>query len=67
MKNIISLIALVISLGLILYLYQRLSATEEALKLAEKRFADCEQVSFQLQNQLTGRTRGVTPDSLRDE
>lgn len=52
MKNIIYLGALVLALGLIGYLYQQLTASETALKLAEKRFADCEKVTFQLQNQL---------------
>jgi hypothetical protein len=52
MKNLLFIFALVLSLGLIAYLYQQLSATEKALKLAEKRFTDCEQVTFQLQMQL---------------
>ena len=52
MKNIIFLAALVLSLGLIGYLYQQLTATEKALELAQKRFTDCEKVTFQLQNQL---------------
>ena len=52
MKNLLFLAALVLSLGLIGYLYQQLSATEKALMLAEKRFADCEKVTFQLQHQL---------------
>ncbi|HEX8349996.1 MAG TPA: hypothetical protein VF598_08530 [Hymenobacter sp.] len=56
MRNILFLVALLLSLGTIIYLYRQLSSTEKALQLAEKRFADCEQVSFQLQNQLS--TRG---------
>ena len=52
MKNILVLGALVLALGLIGYLYQQLSATEKELQLAQKRFADCEKVTFQLQNQL---------------
>ncbi|WP_046242690.1 hypothetical protein [Hymenobacter terrenus] len=52
MKNLIFLGALVLALGLIGYLYQQLAATEKALQLAEKRFTDCEKVTFQLQNQL---------------
>ena len=52
MKNIIYLGALVLALGLIGYLYQQLTAAEKALELAEKRFADCEKVTFQLQHQL---------------
>ncbi|RZK39330.1 MAG: hypothetical protein EOO57_03380 [Hymenobacter sp.] len=53
MKNSIFLVALVISLGLIAFLYQRLTATEAALKVAQQHFADCQQVTFQLQNQLS--------------
>ena len=52
MRNIIFLGTLVLALGLIGYLYQQLSATESSLQLAEKRFTDCEKVTFQLQNQL---------------
>ena len=52
MKNLLFIFALVLSLGLIGYLYYRLDATEQALALAEKRFTDCEQVTFQLQMQL---------------
>lgn len=52
MKNLIFLGALVLALGLIGYLYQRLDATEKKLTLADKRFTDCEKVTFQLQNQL---------------
>ncbi len=54
MKNIPSLFALVISLALIGFLYYRLSQTEEALRRAEQRFTDCEQVTFQLQMQNRG-------------
>ena len=53
MKNILFIGALVISLGLIAFLYQRLLTTETALKEAQQHFADCEQVTFQLQNQLS--------------
>ncbi len=52
MKNILFIGALVLALGLIGYLFQQLTATERALELAEKRFADCEKVTFQLQHQL---------------
>jgi hypothetical protein len=54
MKNILFIGTLVISLGLIIFLYQRLTATEAALREAEQHFADCQQVTFQLQNQLSG-------------
>jgi hypothetical protein len=57
MKNTFFLIALVLSLGCILFLYQKLTATEEALHQAEQKFADCQQVTFQLQNQLSAQKR----------
>ena len=52
MKNLLVIGALVLSLGLIGYLYQQLSATQRALQVSEQRFSDCEKVTFQLQNQL---------------
>ena len=52
MKNIVVLGALVLALALIGYLYQQLSATQTALQASERRFSDCEKVTFQLQNQL---------------
>lgn len=57
MKNFITLGALVISLALIIYLYFRLAATERELAASRRLVADCEQVTFQLQNQLTAKTR----------
>ncbi|RSK41210.1 hypothetical protein [Hymenobacter perfusus] len=65
MNKALPLAALLIALGLILFLYQRLQTTEAALEMANRRFADCETVNFQLQNQLTQATRGPVPDSLR--
>ncbi|MBX0289921.1 hypothetical protein K3G63_05690 [Hymenobacter sp. HSC-4F20] len=65
MNKVLPLVALLIALGLILFLYQRLRTTEAALETAQKRFADCEQVNFQLQNQLVQATRGPVPDSLK--
>jgi len=71
MKNYLFLAALLIALGMILYLFRQLNTTEDALKLAEKRFTDCEQVTFQLQMQTQGaRPRGrqdVSQDSLGEE
>jgi type II secretory pathway component PulJ len=52
MKNIFVLGALVLALGLIGYLYQQLTTTQKALQQSEQRFADCQKVTFQLQNQL---------------
>ena len=66
MNKVLPLIALLIALGLIIFLYLRLTKTEEALKQANQRFTDCEQVNFQLQNQLTQAIRGAAvPDSLK--
>ena len=53
MKNLLFIATQAISLGLILFLYQRLSATEKALQEAQQHFTDCQQVTFQLQNQLS--------------
>ncbi|WP_400191115.1 hypothetical protein [Hymenobacter sp. B81] len=57
MKNIVTLLALLLALGTIGYLYLQLSATQKQLTLAQRRYTDCEQVTFQLQNQLTQQTR----------
>ena len=65
MNKVVPLIALVIALGLIIFLYLRLTKTDEALKQANQRFSDCEQVNFQLQNQLTQATRRPVADSLK--
>ncbi|GAA4006712.1 hypothetical protein GCM10022408_18170 [Hymenobacter fastidiosus] len=62
MKNALSLVALLISLGLILYLYQQVTRLEEALKVSQQRFTDCEQVTFQLQMKANGTVpRGDLP------
>ncbi|RZK41674.1 MAG: hypothetical protein EOO57_01505 [Hymenobacter sp.] len=63
MKNIMFLAALVISLGLIAFLYQRLTATEAALKVAQQHFTDCQQVTFQLQNQLSADEKSAAANS----
>jgi len=70
MKNIVFIAALAISMGLIVFLYQRLLSTETALKAAQQHFADCQQVTFQLQNQLSAdeksaADRGTTAPSVR--
>ncbi|UOQ67793.1 hypothetical protein [Hymenobacter volaticus] len=65
MNKVLPLGALLISLGLIIFLYLRINKLEEALKQSEQRFSDCETVNFQLQNQLVAATRGPVPDSLR--
>ena len=67
MNKVVSLVALLVALGLILFLYQRLRNTETALQRAEQRFTDCEQVTFQLQNKLSQLQRGPAPDSLREK
>ncbi|WP_019948894.1 hypothetical protein [Hymenobacter aerophilus] len=67
MKKYLPLAALLIALGLILFLYQRLNNTETALKQAEQKFHDCEIVTFQLQNKLSQLKRGPVPDSLKEK
>ncbi|MCC2545050.1 hypothetical protein LJY25_01220 [Hymenobacter sp. BT175] len=52
MKNSLYLLTFVVALGLIGFLYYRITQLEAALKASEQRFHDCEQVTFQLQNQL---------------
>jgi hypothetical protein len=59
MKNLIFVATLAISIGLIVFLYQRLVATEAALRVAEQHFTDCQQVTFQLQNQLSQSKEGA--------
>ena len=63
MKNLLFIAALAISVGLIIFLYQRLTATEAALRVAEQHFADCQQVTFQLQNQLSQDGKGAAASS----
>ncbi|HEX8428833.1 hypothetical protein [Hymenobacter sp.] len=65
MNKVLPLAALLISLGLIIFLYLRVNKLEETLKQSEQRFSDCETVNFQLQNQLVAATRGPVPDSLK--
>ncbi len=65
MNKALPLAALLIALGLIIFLYLRINKLEAALKQSEQRFSDCELVNFQLQNQLVAATRGPVPDSLK--
>lgn len=61
-RNLLSILALLLALGMIGYLYYRLTTAEEALALAEKRFTDCEQVTFQLQMQVaSGKAKVALP------
>ena len=55
MKNALVLLALLTALALIGFLYFQNTQLEQAIQLSEKRFADCEQVNFQLQMQANGR------------
>ncbi|QKG52187.1 hypothetical protein [Hymenobacter sp. BRD67] len=63
MKNILFIATLAISLGLIVFLYQRLLSTEAALKTAEQHFAACQQVTFQLQAQLSADEKSAAAHS----
>ncbi|WP_223649466.1 hypothetical protein [Hymenobacter psoromatis] len=53
MKNIAFIATLAVSLGLIIFLYWRLTVTQNALADAQRQSAACEQVTFQLQAQLS--------------
>jgi len=66
MKNTLFIGALLLALGLIGYLYQQLTVTEAALQLANRRFSDCEKVTFQLQNQLASRERSARGERIID-
>ena len=66
MKNILFIGALLLALGLIGYLYAQLTATEQALAQEKQRFADCEKVTFQLQNQLASRERSARGERIID-
>ncbi|WP_143080012.1 hypothetical protein [Hymenobacter arizonensis] len=63
--KIMFIAALVIAMGLIGFLYQQLNSTQEALKTSQQRFADCQQVTFQLQNQLAQVQREARGDTVR--
>jgi len=69
MRNILTIGALVLALGIIAFLYQQLSTAETALKVADQRFADCEVVTFQLQNELAKQQKqagtGIVPQPKR--
>ena len=64
MKNFLFIGALVSALVLIVMLYQQLTAAERALDLANRRFADCEKVTFQLQNQLANQQRTARGEKI---
>ena len=53
MKNVLFIATLAVSLGLIIFLYWRLTITQNALADAQRQSAACEQVTFQLQAQLS--------------
>lgn len=59
MKNFLLIGSMAIAIGLIIFLYQRLLTTEAALRVAEQHFTDCQQVTFQLQNELSESKKGA--------
>ena len=63
MKNILFIGALAASLGLIFFLYWRLTVTQNALAEAQRQSAACEQVTFQLQAQLSADERSAEAQS----
>ena len=70
MKNILFIVTLAISLGLIFFLYWQLTLTQNALKDAQMKSEACQQVTFQLQAQLSAdeksaEAQGTTAPSIR--
>ncbi|WP_426062157.1 hypothetical protein [Hymenobacter sp. B1770] len=63
--KIMFIATLVIAMALIGFLYQQLSSTQDALKTSQQRFTDCQQVTFQLQNQLAQVQREARGDTVR--
>ena len=57
MRNLLFIATLAVSLGLILFLYWRLTVTQNALADAQRQSAACQQVTFQLQAQLSADER----------
>lgn len=53
MKNILFILTLAVSLGLIFFLYWRLTVTQNTLAEAQRQATACQQVTFQLQAQLS--------------
>ncbi|QKG56081.1 hypothetical protein GKZ68_05160 [Hymenobacter sp. BRD128] len=63
MKNILFIVTLAISLGLILFLYWQLTLTQNALKDAQVKVEACQQVTFQLQAQLSADEKSAAAHS----
>ncbi len=63
MKNILFLLTLAVSLGLIFFLYWRLTVTQNALAAAQREGAACQQVTFQLQAQLSADEKSAAAHS----
>jgi len=63
MKNILFIVALAISLGLIFFLYWQLTLTQNALKDAQVKVEACQQVTFQLQAQLSADEKSAAAHS----
>lgn len=63
MKNILFVVTLAISLGLIFFLYWQLTLTQNALKDAQVKIDACQQVTFQLQAQLSADEKSAEANS----
>ena len=61
LKNVLFLLALAVSGGLNLFLFQRYAAADQARQAAEQHFTDCQQVTFQLQNELSQAQKVAEP------
>ncbi len=63
MKNILFILTLAVSLGLIFFLYWRLTITQNALAAAQREISGCQQVTFQLQAQLSADEKSAAAHS----
>ncbi len=63
MKNILFILTLAVSLGLIFFLYWQLTLTQNALKDAQMKTEACQQVTFQLQAQLSADEKSAAASS----
>jgi hypothetical protein len=63
MKNVLFIVTLAIALGLIFFLYWQLTLTQNALKDAQVKVEACQQVTFQLQAQLSADEKSATDHS----
>lgn len=61
LKTLLFLLALAVSGGLNIYLFQRYTSADKGRQVAEQHFTDCQQVTFQLQNELSEAHKSAEP------